>query len=190
LLLVFAIPVLNLGLTGGFSKEKTYTKTEIKVLQETQPEPPKPKREQRTPERRVPNNRTPKAGPRFAMDLGVMGAGEGAVAPQEMVAAASGSGSGETGGVDSKPSIQGSPRFSPPQSIRDAEVDASLRLSFCVDAGGRAYDVRVVEERPPGMGLAQAGREALAASSFTPARKDGLAVPFCGLEQPFEVRFK
>ena len=73
--------------------------------------------------------------------------------------------------------------------IKAAEKDAYLVLSFCVDPSGHAYEVRVVEERPPGLGLADAGRDALRQTVFSPARKGGLAVAFCGLEQPFEVRF-
>ena len=70
------------------------------------------------------------------------------------------------------------------------ERDAVLRLAFCVDERGDVFNVQVVEESPRGCGLAQAGIQALSALRFSPARKQGRAVPFCGMEQPFEVRFR
>ena len=80
--------------------------------------------------------------------------------------------------------------FQVPPKIRDNEIDATLRLGFCVDAGGHVYDIKVLEESPAGSGLAAAGREALSRMTFTPAEKAGKAVPFCGMEQPFEVKFR
>jgi len=82
------------------------------------------------------------------------------------------------------------PNFQVPPQIRDREIDAMLRLSFCVDVGGRAYDIKVIEESPAGSGLAQAGKDAIARMTFAPAEKDGKAVAFCGMEQPFEVKFR
>lgn len=76
-----------------------------------------------------------------------------------------------------------------PSEVKSQEKDASVSLSFCVDVSGRPYDIHVTEETPPGLGMAAAGREALQQTRFTPAKKGGVAVPFCGLEQPFEVRF-
>ena len=101
-----------------------------------------------------------------------------------------GSLSSEKGDVDKRPESRTMPDFQVPAQIRDREVDATLRLSFCVDVGGRAYDIRVVEESPAGSGLAAAGREALGRMTFAPAEKGGKAVAFCGMEQPFEVKFK
>ena len=46
------------------------------------------------------------------------------------------------------------------------------------------------EESPAGSGLAQAGKDAIARMTFAPAEKDGKAVAFCGMEQPFEVKFR
>ena len=51
-------------------------------------------------------------------------------------------------------------------------------------------DIKVLEEAPAGSGLAAAGREALSRMTFAPAEKAGKAVPFCGMEQPFEVKFR
>lgn len=190
-LLVFSIPVLNLIVKGDFSLEKKYTKTEVRIVKnELPPEPPKPEKPARKPNRMNPSNRAPKAGPRFAMDLDVVGGSGGASVPSEMISEQSGGGSFGEGDVDEKPSVRTPPGFQAPASIREGEIDASLRLSFCVDISGRPYDIRVLEENPPGKGLAAAGRDALSRASFKPARKDGSAVPFCGLEQPFEIKFK
>jgi len=65
-----------------------------------------------------------------------------------------------------------------------------LRMSFCVDASGQVFDIKILEESPSGMGLGDAGRNALQSSRFQPANKDGQSVPFCGMEQPFEIRFR
>lgn len=189
--LVFSIPILNLLVKGNLFSEPQYTTTEVRIVKkEVAPEPPKPQKPARKPNRTQPSNRSPKAGPRFAMDLGVVGGSEGASLPADMIAEQSGSGAMGSGDVDEKPSLRTQPGFQPPASIREAEVDAYLRLSFCVDISGRAYDIRVIEESPAGQGLAAAGRDALSKASFQPARKDGSAVPFCGLEQPFEIKFK
>ena len=54
----------------------------------------------------------------------------------------------------------------------------------------RSYDIRVLEEVPVGKGLAQSGKQALSQMVFSPAKKAGRAVPFCGMEQPFEIKFR
>jgi protein TonB len=189
--LIFSIPILNMLVKGGFSIEKTYTATEVRTLaNETPPEVPKPKETARKPARQSANNRTPKAGPRFAINLDVMGGG-GAIVPKDLVAMQSGSGNlGGSGNVDEKPNLQSLPRFNPPEGIREAEINSSLRISFCVNTSGRPYDIRIVEENPAGKGLANAGRDAVMGMLFSPAKKDGAAVPFCGLEQPFEIKFR
>jgi protein TonB len=125
------------------------------------------------------------------MDLGVGGLG-GAAVPVDIVNPPSGGGGGdggEGGDVDEKPAPSMPPPFRVPAEVKNSEKDSYLVLSFCVDPSGRPYDVRVVEERPPGLGMAQAGREALRQTTFSPARKGNLPVAFCGLEQPFEVKF-
>jgi protein TonB len=124
------------------------------------------------------------------MDLGTAGGAGSASVPLNLIAEQSGGGSFGSGDVDEKPSIRSTPNFQAPSAIREREMDATLRLSFCVDVSGRPYDIRVLEESPSGFGLAVAGREALSRSAFKPARKDGSAVSFCGLEQPFEIKFK
>jgi len=191
IVLVFSIPILNTFIKGGFSSEKTYRTTEVStIVQEEPPEPPKPKDAARKPSRQNTNSRTPKAGPRFAMNLDVVGGSGGAVVPTDIVAAKSGAGNLGSGDVDEKPSLKSSPRFQAPQAIRDSEINASLRVSFCVNANGKPYDIRIVEEVPAGKGLANAGRDAIMGMQFAPAKKDGKAVPFCGLEQPFEIKFR
>lgn len=191
LLLVFSVTVANLFISGKFNQERKFVKTEITVKK---PEEIIKKQEQkktaRKPNRQKSNSRSPKAGPRMAMNLGVAGNGSGAAINDELVADfRGGTMSNQSGDVDKKPSSRTMPQFQVPPQIRDREIDASLRLSFCVDVNGRAYDIRIIEESPAGTGLAQAGKEALNHMVFEPAEKDGKAVPFCGLEQPFEVKF-
>jgi protein TonB len=189
--LIFSIPILNMLIKGNFKSGKTYTKTEVKMINpEKPPEPPKPKETTRKPNRQNTNSRTPKAGPRFAMNLDVVGGGGGAVVPNELVAMKSGTGNLGSGDVDEKPALKSSARFQPPQAIRDGEINATLRVSFCVNTSGKPYDIRIIEETPAGKGLANAGREAIMGMQFAPAKKSGAAVSFCGLEQPFEIKFR
>jgi protein TonB len=189
--LVFSIPVLNMLIKGNFKAAKTYSKTEVKTINaEKPPEPPKPKEATRKPNRQTANSRTPKAGPRFAMNLDVVGGSGGAVAPYEIIAMQSGTGNVGSGDVDEKPALKSSPRFNAPQAIRDSEINAILRISFCVNTSGKPYDLRVVEETPAGKGLANAGRDAIMGMQFTPAKKGGASVSFCGMEQPFEIKFR
>lgn len=150
-----------------------------------------PKRKLKQPNRAKPMQTNMKAGPRFAMDLSVGGL-EGAAVPVDIVNRPSGGGGeaqGESGDVDEKPTPTMPPPFRLPPEVKAAEKDAYAVLSFCVDPTGRAYDVRVAEEKPQGMGMGAAAREALRQTIFTPAKKGGLPVAFCGLEQPFEVKF-
>jgi protein TonB len=77
-----------------------------------------------------------------------------------------------------------------PPAIRKAEKSASLRLLFCVDVSGRPYNIKVTQESPTGLGLGEAGIEALKKLTFRPAIKDAQAVPFCGMEQPVEIKFR
>jgi protein TonB len=193
--LLISIPLLHQFLRSG-GTEKKYTKTQVSLTKQIQPDlKPLAPRPSKAPKRATTMDRTVKAGPRFTMDLGPVGGSnsEGAIISSDLIRAPGGGGGGgviANGDVDEKPSLRGAPAFQAPQSIRESETDALLRLSFCVDASGRVYDIRVVEESPAGKGLAQAGRDALSRTSFQPARKDGNAVPFCGLEQPFEIKFR
>ena len=191
-LLVFSVTLANMFLTGKVFHEKKYNKTEIAVkkVEEVEKKVEK-KKPARKPNRQKSNSRSPKAGPRFAMNLGVASGNTGAAINEELVADFRGGAlSTEKGDVDKKPESHAYPNFQVPAQIRDREIDAMLRLTFCVDAGGRVYDIKVVEESPAGSGLAQAGREALGRMKFAPAEKDGKPVPFCGMEQPFEVKFR
>lgn len=191
LLLVFSVTVANLFLTGKMFHEKKFVKTEVAVKKVDEVEKKvEKKKPSRKPNRQKSNSRSPKAGPRMAMNLGTVGGTGGAAINEELVAEFRGGNfSTENGEVDKKPSGRSMPNFQVPPQIRDREIDAMLRLSFCVDASGRVYDIRVIEETPAGTGLAQAGKEALGRMTFEPAEKDGKAVPFCGMEQPFEVKF-
>lgn len=189
--LLVSIPLMNLWIKGDLGPKK-YTKTAISMVAPQQLEQKqKPSKQLRQPKRPTTTQRNVKAGPRFAMDLGVAGgAGGAAISTDLLKAAGGGSQSMASGDVDEKPSMRGAPAFQAPQAIRESEIDARLRLSFCVDANGKPYDIRVLEESPSGKGLGEAGKQALARAAFDPARKDGNAVPFCGLEQPFEIKFR
>lgn len=192
MLLVFSVTMANLFLTGKIFHEKKFVKTEVSVkkVEEVEKKIEK-KRTARKPNRQKSNSRSPKAGPRFAMALGAVSGTAGAAINSEIVADFRGGAlSSEKGDVDKKPENRSVANFQVPPQIRDREIDAMLRLSFCVDVGGRAYDIKVIEESPAGSGLAQAGKDAIARMTFAPAEKDGKAVAFCGMEQPFEVKFR
>ena len=173
MVLVFSVTMANLFLTGKIFHEKKFVKTEVSVkkVEEVEKKIEK-KRTARKPNRQKSNSRSPKAGPRFAMALGAVSGTAGAAINSELVADFRGGAlSTEKGDVDKKPESRSVANFQVPPQIRDREIDAMLRLSFCVDVGGRAYDIKVIEESPAG-------------------EKDGKAVAFCGMEQPFEVKFR
>ena len=189
--LVFSVTMANLFLTGKVFHEKKYTKTEIAVKKVEEVEKKIEKKKPARKNRQKSNSRSPKAGPRLAMNLGTASGTAGAAINEELVADFRGGAlSTEKGDVDKKPESRTMPNFQVPAKIRDNEIDATLRLSFCVDVSGKAYDIKVIEESPAGSGLAAAGREALGRMTFAPAEKAGKAVPFCGMEQPFEVKFR
>ncbi len=186
------IPLVNHALnSGGVSgKPRIVAQVSLKTLDPAQAQD-QPHRKLKQPTRARPVQAAVRAGPRFAMDLSVGGL-EGAAVPMDIVNRPSGGGgqaAGPSGDVDERPAPNMPPPFRLPPEVKAAEKDAYLVLSFCVDPGGHAYDVRVMEEKPQGLGLAGAGREALRQTVFTPAKKGGLAVAFCGLEQPFEIKF-
>lgn len=172
-------------------QEKKFVKTEVAIKK---PDEVQKKIEQKKPakkpSRQKTTNRSPKAGPRMAMNLGAAGHGGAAINSDLVADFRGGALTNESGDVDKKPNSRALPNFQVPPQIRDREIDAVLRLSFCVDASGRVYDIKVVEETPMGSGLAAAGREAIGRMTFEPAEKDGKPVPFCGMEQPFEVKFR
>ncbi len=192
MVLVFSVTMANLFLNGKVFHERKFVKTEIAVkkIEEVEKKVEK-KHTARKPNRQKSNSRSPKAGPRFAMNLGAVSGTTGATISEELVADFRGGAvSTGKGDVDKKPENRSMANFQVPPQIRDREIDAVLRLSFCVDVGGRAYDIKVIEESPPGIGLAQAGKDAVARMTFVPAEKNGKAVAFCGMEQPFEVKFR
>ena len=192
-LVTVLIPVLNHALNEGADgggKPRIVAQVALKQVDAARPAEP-PRRKLKQPARAKPVQSSVKAGPRFAMDLGVGGL-EGAAVSVDIVNRPSGGGgqaAGESGDVDERPSPAMPPPFRIPAEVKASEKDAYLVMSFCVDPSGRPYDIRVMEEKPPGLGMAQAGREALRQTSFSPARKGKVAVAFCGLEQPFEVKF-
>lgn len=185
--LILSIPALNYLLLGPGRKQETRVIPGVSMRQIDLREARRP-RTLRRPETARPARTARPSGPRFAMDLGVAGAGGMAVNP-ELVRNSRGSGGGAGEGVDQKPAAQAPPAFRLPDAVRQGERDARVVVSFCVDAGGRAYDIRVVDEEPAGLGMAEAARDAVQRTSFRPAIKAGQPVSFCGLEQPFEVRF-
>ena len=188
-----ALPLLYYAMNHQGSKKtapRIVAQVSLKSLEAPKPEM-KQQRALHQPNRAKPAPSLLKAGPRFAMELGVLGGG--VAAPTELVNKKSGgggrAGSGGDEGVDERPAPSFPPPFRMPNEVKAQEKDAYLSLSFCVDVSGRPYEIRVTEEKPTGLGMAAAGREALQQTRFTPAKKGGVAVPFCGLEQPFEVRF-
>ena len=187
-----ALPLFDYALNHrgkGAAKPRIVAQVSVKNL-----EPPKtevrPKRAVSKPQHAKPAPMVAKAGPRFAMDLAVMGS-SGVAAPIDIINKRSGKGGAATGddGVDDRPQPAFPPPFRMPPEVKNKEIDAYLLLSFCVDATGRPYDIKVAQEKPAGVGMAAAGREALQQTRFTPARKGNAPVAFCGLEQPFEIRF-
>ena len=188
-----AMPLLDHLLNQRGKKTSAFRVVASVSLQsmETRRPDTKPERALRKPVHARPLQTTLRSGPRFAMDLGVAGTG-GAMVPADIVnrhSGGSGRPTGEDQGVDDRPAPSFPPPFRMPAEVKNREADAFLMLSFCVDVSGRPYDIRVAEEKPPGLGMAAAGREALSQTRFTPAHKGGMAVPFCGLEQLFEIRF-
>ena len=186
-----ALPLLHYALNPPVKKNiRIAAQVSLKSMEAPRPEI-KPLRALHQPMHARPAPNVMKGGPRFAMELGVMGGG--VAAPMELANKKSGGGGRSTGsgddGVDERPAPSFPPPFHMPSEVKSQEKDAYLSLSFCVDATGRPYDIHVTEEKPPGLGMAAAGREALQQTRFTPAKKGGVAVPFCGLEQPFEIRF-
>ena len=185
------IPLLNHFILGGGAKrERMRIVAQVGIKNLDTPKLEQPHRQLKQPAKAKPLQTSVKAGPRFALDLAVGGL-NGAAVPPDIVNRSSGGGGGkgESGDVDEKPSPVFPPPFQIPPDLKTAEKDAYLVLSFCVDPSGHPYDIRVAEEKPPGLGMAQAGREALRQTTFSPAHKSGLPVAFCGLEQPFEVKF-
>ena len=188
--LILSIPVITIIVNEGFSfkKEVKIRKTPVNRIT-SMPQPQEQKKRIRRPRRRQSPRQSAKSGPRFAMALGAQGLG-GVGVPLDL--STNGGVSNGTGdqGVDERPQIIGSFQLDIPDQIKAAEVNASLRLLFCVDVSGRPYDIKVTLEQPPSMGLAQAGIDALRNVTFSPAMLNAQAVPFCGMEQPVEIKFR
>ena len=185
------LPLLHYALNPPAAKKvRVVAQVSLKSMEAPRPEI-KPLRALQQPRHARPAPSLMKGGPRFAMELGVMGGG--VAATSELANKKSGGGGRSTGagdeGVDERPAPTFPPPFRMPSEVKSQEKDAYLALSFCVDVSGHPYDIHVTEEKPAGLGMAAAGREALQQTRFTPAKKGGMAVPFCGLEQPFEIRF-
>jgi hypothetical protein len=186
-----ALPLLHYAMSPKGKKPALRIVAQVNLASLEPPRPEmKPQRALHEPQRAQPTPTQFQSGPRFAMDLGVLGGG--VAIPSDLINRKSGNGGGAAAGddgVDERPSPASPPPFNMPSEVKSQEKDAYLALSFCVDVSGHPYDIHVTEERPPGLGMATAGREALQQTRFTPAKKGGVAVPFCGLEQPFEVKF-
>ncbi len=187
-LLILSIPLINFWITAEThkKKEKVIPNVTLKKVQ-LQKKKERPKRKLKRPKPKKPSRTRLKSGPRFAMDLAVAGA-SGVNVDMELTNR-SGSRGGSQGDVDDKPMADFPPPFRLPREAKNAEQDAYVVLSFCVDVGGRAFEIKVIEEKPVGLGLGRAGKEALSKTRFSPAMKDGAPVSFCGLEQPFEIKF-
>lgn len=189
--LMLSIPVLSLLLGAGLklTKPKELRKTEVTRVQMA-PEQQQKKNEQR-PRRSASRSQQAKAGPRFAMALGAESWGAGVAVPQSLTnAPGSGSSGNDRNDVDTRPELSGTIDLVLPERVRKSEQNAKLQLMFCVDITGKTYDIKVTREDPPGLGLAAAGIEAVQRLRFRPAIKDGQPVPFCGMEQPFEIKFR
>lgn len=188
--LIISIPLITIFIKDGFSveKKKMVRKTEVKRI-DLAPKKKEQKKVHRRPRRRLSPRTAQTSGPRFAMALGAQGM-DGVGIELDMLTAGNNSSDTEDDGVDERPKLSGDLQVAIPDAVRNAEVNASVRLLFCVDISGRPYDIRVSEEEPAGLGLAQAGQEALSRATFSPAMRGGRAVPFCGMEQPIEVKFR
>lgn len=188
--LIISIPLITIIVNEGFSlkKKETLRKIEVKRIAITPPKQQQ-KKVRRRPRKRLTPRSAHTSGPRFAMALGAQGV-DGVGIELDMLTAGTQQTGNEDDGVDERPKLLGDLQVSIPDAVRQAEINANVRLLFCVDVAGRPYDIRVSEEDPVGLGLAKAGREALARSTFSPAMRGGQAVPFCGMEQPIEVKFR
>jgi hypothetical protein len=187
--LILSMPALSALIKGDMFKPKKRELTTIQVKKvDLEEKKPKPKREERRPERTKPNDRTIKSGPRFAMNLDVAGTG-GVNVSLNLVNKSRGDGGTGAGDVDKKPSPVGRMDMEVPEKVREQELDASVTLMFCVDATGRAYDIRVINEDPSGLGMAQGGISAISNISFEPAYAGKEAVAFCGMEKEFIFKF-
>jgi hypothetical protein len=185
-LLILSIPLLNYAQYGGSKKkeQQKFSKVSIKKINLAK-QLKKPRKKLKRPRRKRPSRTRLKSGPRFAMDLSVAGAA-GVEVELDMLNKTRGQGV-DKGDVDEKPFPNFPPPFRTPKVITDAAIPAYTAISFCVDETGHAFNIQTVEEDPPGMGMAKAGHDAIRKTIFQPAKKDGKAVPFCELEQPFEV---
>lgn len=188
--LMLSIPFISIIVKGdsAVKKEHPIRTAEVRRVALT---PDKKDREKldRRPRKRLSPQMSAKAGPRFAMSLDALGM-DGAAVDLEMVTAKNSSAGEDDDGVDKRPELAGAFEVNIPDALKKNEVNASVRLQFCVDIAGRPYDIRIAGETPAGSGLGLAGKEALMRTTFSPALRGGRAVPFCGMEQPVEVRFR
>jgi len=188
--LILSIPTVAILVKSGFAppKEKTLRTTEVRRITMT-PEKKEREKLQRRPRNRLSPQMSTKAGPRFAMSLDAQGF-DGVGIETDLVSTQNTSSGSDDDGVDKRPQLMGTFDITVPETLKNAETNASVRLQFCVDIGGRAYDIRAIDEVPAGAGLAQAGKEALQRVTFSPAMRRGQAVAFCGMEQPIEIKFR
>lgn len=186
--LILSIPTINYWMKNSAPSKEFTTVAKVSVKKvEIKKKKAEPKKKLRQPKRQKPTRTNLTAGPRFTMDLGVAGS-RGVAVDVNTVQAGKG-GQPEDGDVDEKPLLNGEPQLDLPSAIKKAGINAMAVLSFCVDVSGVPYDLQVIEETPAGMGMAVAARMAIQKARFTPAKKEGRSVAFCGMQQPFEVRF-
>ena len=84
-----------------------------------------------------------------------------------------------------KPNRQKSNSRSPKAGPRFA-----MALGAVSGTAGAAINSELVADFRGGALSTEAGKDAIARMTFAPAEKDGKAVAFCGMEQPFEVKFR
>ncbi|HWU75438.1 MAG TPA: energy transducer TonB [Rhodanobacter sp.] len=100
-----------------------------------------------------------------------------------VAAAGAGSASGQTSAAVL---IKSPPAHYPPGAVRSHQ-EGWVVVSFIVDAEGRPRDVKVVESQPRRI-FDRAAMEAIERYRFTPAMKDGVAVPSAMQQQRIEFK--
>lgn len=191
-LLILSFPLLNYFMNGKDKEEKKMEVIPVNITHKIKPQKTeRVNRKIKSPNYQKVMRSQIVGGPRFAMNLDVAGQSEGVQVSLDLTKKSSviGQREGQSEGVDMAPTVKGSLALRLPAEVKKREQDVSVRLSFCVNPGGKAYEIKVVEENPPGLGMGEAGRNALQAALFSPAMKAGQPVAFCGMEQPFEIKF-
>jgi hypothetical protein len=187
--LMLSIPAVSILIGQKFSPKKSKQARTTTIERITLPkERLEQKSARRQPKPRPVAQQSRMTGTRFALALDVEGPGA-SVGIDQIDRQSSRSGEDDFG-ADNRPEMTGNFTLDLPPALKKAEQNASLRLLFCVDVSGKAYNIKVTDETPSGFGLGQAGIAALKQTIFKPALRQGQAVPFCGMEQPVEIKFR